>query len=30
LASVGGLTFGILLAAALFRDHRRDRDGNMD
>jgi hypothetical protein len=30
LASVSGLTFEILLGAALFRDHRRGRDGKMD
>jgi VanZ family protein len=30
LASVAGLTFGILLGAALSRKHRRGRDGNMD
>jgi len=30
LASVGGLTFGILLGAALSGRHRRGREGNMD
>jgi|GEM_PF-1996967 hypothetical protein len=30
LASVGGLTFGFLLGAALLRKHRRGRDGNVE